>query len=109
MQKNATWSQIPDGIVSRFEQNSIMYRVGYSKKGNWQNTLRTYNKDNVPAAIKETIEYAFDGYAITLVDEITTRDGLAYIVHIENKEWMRQIKITKNDVVDLETFEIKKP
>jgi hypothetical protein len=106
--ENASWTTMPDGFMTKFNQNSIKYRVGYNQKGNWQNTVRIYGVENLPASVKKTIDKVYDGYTIILVEEITTREGTVYIVHIENKEWIRQVKVDSIEAVDLEEFEIKK-
>lgn len=105
---NAKWIQITDGFISRFEQNGIKFRVGYNQKGNWQNTVRTYTESGLPSDVKDIIENVYYGYRISLVEEITTRQKAVYIIHIENDEWMKQIKVDGNETNELEEFEIKK-
>lgn len=105
---NARWSQIPDGFMTKFEQNDIKFRIGYNKKGDWENTVRSYNENHLPADVKKKVEDVYYGYDITTVDEITTAERTVYIVHIENKEWSRQIKVDANETYELEAYEIKK-
>lgn len=101
---NAKWEQISDGFISKFVQKDIQFCIGYSTKGAWQYTERTYTATNLPIDVKKQVENAYSGYTINLVEEITTNQRTVYIVHIESKEWAMKIKVDGTEMESIEEY-----
>jgi hypothetical protein len=103
---NAKWEQIPDGLITKFVQKNIQFRIGYNQKGEWQNTERIYTEVNMPADVKKTIQSVYNGYNINLIEEVTASGRTVYFVHIDNEEWSMKIKVDGNETEAIE--EMKK-
>jgi Putative beta-lactamase-inhibitor-like, PepSY-like len=102
--ENAKWEQLSDGYFTKFVQKNIQFKIGYNHKGEWQYTERTYTAATLPVDVKRTVQSAYIGYNINLVEEITVSQRTVYIVHIDNDEWSMKIKVDGNETESMEEF-----
>jgi hypothetical protein len=92
---NTLWFSDRNGFVSYFVQDGYGDRVFYDKKGHWQYSLIFYGEDKLPRDIRAVVKSTYFDLAITLVEEVQTNDGMAYIVHLEDKSNIKLVKVNK--------------
>src|SRR6266705_6662000 len=46
-QSNEEWHEVKGGFIAEFTSDDIKCRVDYDKKGNWLQTLRTYDENKL--------------------------------------------------------------
>jgi hypothetical protein len=90
------WYNVSDGYMSYFKSGNLGNWAFYNKKGQWQYTLKFYNEDKLPRDIRAIVKSTYFDYAITVVEEVETINGLAYIVHLEDKSVIKNIIISSD-------------
>src|SRR3954452_14180419 len=81
---NAKWYSDKNGYMSYFLKNGYGNRVFYNKKGQWQFSMILYAEDQLAGDLRATVKSRYYDLSITLIEEVHTIDGMAYIVHLEN-------------------------
>ena len=101
---NATWYEIPGGLISKFEKDGICYRLGFDKNGNQVNNMRTYHEAQLPAAIRQLVKSNYYDCSIELVEEVGAAGQLAYIIHLEDSKTAKKIKIQNDEISIVEEY-----
>jgi hypothetical protein len=103
---SAQWFTIADGFISYFKaDDDISDRVYYNKKGNWTFTVKTYNEGKLPRDIRAIVKSSNYDFAITLVEEVQSIDNLVYIIHMQDKTSIKNVRVSKEGEMDvLEEF-----
>src|ERR1700692_3553287 len=100
---NAMWFEDKNGFVSYFVKNGYGNRAYYDKKGHWQYSLLFYGEDKLPRDIRATVKSTYFDLAITLVEEVQTTEGMAYVVHLEDKTSIKILRVSKDG--EMETMQ----
>jgi hypothetical protein len=101
---NTMWFADPKGgYVSYFIVNGYGDRAFYDKKGHWQYSLIFYGEDKLPKDIRGIVRSTYYDLAITLVEEVQTTEGMAYVVHLEDKGNIKIVKLS--DEGEMETMQ----
>jgi hypothetical protein len=95
------WFSDGNGFVSYFVQNGLGNRAYYDKKGRWQYSLLFYSEDKLPRDIRTVVKSTYFDLAITLVEEVQTTEGMAYIVHLEDKSNIKLVKVSKDGEMEI--------
>lgn len=91
---NAMWFVDPKGgYISYFVRDGYGDRVIYNEKGRWLYSLIIYDESKLPKDIRAMVKSAYFDLTITLVEEVQSLDGVAYIVDLEDKSTIKVIKI----------------
>ncbi|HEY4936830.1 MAG TPA: hypothetical protein VII44_09630 [Puia sp.] len=98
---NAMWFADDNGFVSYFVQNGYGNRAFYDKKGRWQYSLLFYGEDKLPRDIRATVKSTYFDLDITLVEEVQSTLGMAYIVHLEDKSNIKILRVSKDGEMDI--------
>jgi hypothetical protein len=98
---NVTWYSDKNGFVSYFVKDGFGERAYYDKKGNWQYSLLFYDEDKLPQDIRTTVRSTYFDLAITLVEEVQTPDGIGYIVHLEDKSSLINLKVSREGEMEI--------
>ena len=101
---NEKWFKIRDGFTVKFVANDIQYRVGYNKKGNWENTIKIYSESEMPQSIRHLVKRAYYDYAITLIEELAITNQVTYIVHIDNGIGFKKLWIADGEMTIMEEY-----
>lgn len=99
--RNKVWFKLDKGFTATFSLGEIRNVVVYNNKGKWQYTIRIYNEDKLPQNIRATVKSACYDYSITLVEEIHTIDGIAYLVHMQDETTWKIVKVSANGEMEL--------
>ena len=94
--ENAEWSKIDNILKAQFTKDQVETTVFYNLKGKWIANMRTYNEDKLPGDIRHRVRSNYYDYSIFHIQEITVRDKTAYLVNIEDKNFIKTIRINPN-------------
>jgi hypothetical protein len=105
-----TWFATDDGgFVVKFKQHSVETRADYDKNGNWLYTIRTYDENEMSAELRHLIKSSYYDYSILLVQEIEMPfDNFTYIVHLEGKTKLINLRINNGDMEEWQKFDKSK-
>jgi hypothetical protein len=93
---NTMWFSDRNGYVSYFILNGYGDRAFYDKKGHWQFSLIFYGEDKLPRDIRAIVKSTYYDLNITLVEEVQTNEGMAYMVHLEDKANIKIVKLNSD-------------
>jgi hypothetical protein len=83
------WYKMPKGGYSaKYTCGDAWYRINYDSKGEWVSGVRIYHTPRLPGAVKDKVEYAYSGYNIIRVEEISyvKNIDIAYVIHMQDKD-----------------------
>jgi hypothetical protein len=95
---NPQWVKYAEGFVVYFKSDSIQHRVYYDNTGGRQCTIRQYSEKNLPREIRHMVKSVFYDYSIYLIDEVTVDDKTSYVIKIEDKTSLKEIKIEDGEM-----------
>jgi len=98
---NETWNVVKLGFTAYFKQDHIGNWVYYDRKGNWLYTMRSYEEDKLPRNIRAQVKSTYYDYSIGVVREIRSKSGITYVVHIEDKNGFKQLRIDEEGGMDV--------
>ena len=92
--------------LSTFTLNGIKYRVDYDRRGNWIETLRTYDETKLPADLCRAVAESYPCYKTTLVQDIEQPPHpIVYIVHLEGKTKLIKLQICNGVFYEWQKFD----
>ena len=100
---DAKWFSDANGFTSYFVKDGYGNRALYDKKGHWQYSLIFFGEDKLPRDVRNTVRSTYFDMNITLVEEVQSRAGQVYIVHLEDKASIKILKI--NDDCEMEIMQ----
>jgi hypothetical protein len=99
---NALWFAGPnDGFEAYFVQDGFGERVMYDKNGGWQMSIITYREEKLSRNIRFLVKSTYFDYDIILVEELNIRDGVEYVVYLEDKLNIRIVKVNNGDELEV--------
>lgn len=99
------WYDAPNMFAVMFSLNNIDYRVDYDKKGNWIETFRTYDENKLARDLEDIVKSSYPDYKILVVQEIENPlNTLTYIIHLEGKTKLINLRIFKGEVEEWQNF-----
>jgi hypothetical protein len=99
--ENAKWFADSNGFISYFVQDGYVSRVLYDRKGRWRYSLILYNEDKLPRDIRASIKSKYFDMAITVVKEVQTVAGMAYIVNLEDKSNIKILRVSNEGEIEI--------
>jgi len=97
------WFSDQNGYESYFILNGFGDKAFYDKKGRWQYSLIFYGEDKLPKDIRGIVKSTYYDLSITLVEEVQTTEGMAYVVHLEDKGNIKIVKLSSEG--EMETIQ----
>jgi len=98
------WNPIQNGYAANFVTNGHNTIAIYNNKGNWAYTIERYKADNLPLDLIERVKEDYDRYYIAGAEKIDTPASSVIIVHLENKEWYKTIRVDDSGIKLLQQF-----
>ena len=96
--QNETWYTTDYGFRAKFKQEGIAYMIDYTKKGAWNQTIKTYDESKLPKDIRAKIKQQYYDQHIFLVSEINKLNETFYLVNIEDKKSWQMLRVTADDM-----------
>lgn len=102
---NEKWYNGRDGQVAMFTVNGVENRVGYDKKGNWVNTIRTYDEGKLPQDVRHAVKSNYYDYNINLVQEIETPyNPTTYLIQLIGKTEIISLRMCEGEMIVLKKY-----
>jgi len=99
--RNVLWFSNGNGFTSYFMQNGYGNRAFYSRNGLWQYSLIFYSEDKLSRDIRAIVKSVYFDYDISMVEEVQTNEGMAYIFHMEDKLNFKILKVSKDGEMEI--------
>jgi hypothetical protein len=99
--KNVKWFAEQEGYLADFTEDGFLDRAFYSKKGRWQGTLKFYTEHSLPADIRDMVKRTYYDFSITLIEEVSVPDHLAYLVHLEDQTHIKIVRVSEAGEMDV--------
>ena len=93
----ANWFKVKDGFIAQFTRDDIYTRVDYNLKGKYVAMIRRYSEDKLPKDVRHLVRSNFYDYTISIVIEVTTDNGTAYLVKIEDEKRIKTIRVVDGE------------
>lgn len=110
--KNAAdekWYEIPDGYRVKFAtagtHSTILYKVDYDKKGNWNHTIRSYDEKELARDIKDQVKMSYLDYTIVWVEEVMMPSHkTTHIVHLEGPTDWVNVRVSDGEMDEFQRY-----
>jgi hypothetical protein len=100
------WYNVSSDLVARFTRDGIGYQVYYDKKGNWTNTIRTYDESKLPTDVRQPVRSTYYDYNINLVQEVQTPlSPITYIIQLIGKSEIISLRMCEGEMTVLKTLQ----
>ena len=97
--KSVKWNENESGFLVSFTQESTLTKIKYDKDGNFVNSLRYYQQQDLPIKVLLAVKKKYDGKQIFGVTEFTSADGVTYQLTLnDDKKWYIVNASTEGDL-----------
>ena len=104
--QKVNWYKVKDGFMVYFYQEGNKKISGYDPKGNWIYNLVSYPEEKLPRQVWLQVKSVYSKSSITWVNEIQKSDKTIYVVHLEDKDSYKNVRVCDDEMDVIE--EIKK-
>ena len=103
----AEWYGVDDGMVAKFNRDSIPHAVTYNNDGNWMYTIKYYTKQYVPANVIAIVNKKFRNFSILRAREVLVPNisQSIYLVQIQNGNHYKELRINREGTYVLQSLE----
>ena len=82
--EQVNWQEFTDNYVVNFTTSGIRERITYDKDGNFLNSTRYYQQENLPANIMVKLQKRYPKQKVYGVTEITTDSNVEYYIKLQD-------------------------
>ena len=101
------WYSFKDGFAAKFTEDGIQRMVTYNRIGDWLYTISYYEEKQLPEDIRALVKSTYYDYTITVVQEITAHQQTVYLVHMQDANTWKTIRIADEEMSVVEDFNKK--
>ena len=101
---NETWYSTDYGFRAKFKQDGISFMADYNKRGEWLNTIKTYDETRLPKDIRRKVRQEYYDYHIFLVQEFNRSNDTVYLVKIEDDRTWKTLWVTDDGTEVVEDY-----
>ena len=98
---NEQWSSTNKGFCAYFTSNGIINRVYYDSRGRWQGSLKYCDEFQLPYPIRDVVKRTYYDFAITVAITVEVPGHIAYIVHLEDKNTLKIVRVDQDGEMDV--------
>ena len=102
---NETWYTTDYGFRAKFRQDGISFMADFGKRGEWLNTIKTYDETKLPKDVRRKVRQEYYDYHIFLVQEFNRSNETTYLVKVEDASTWKTLKVTDDEMQILEEYE----
>jgi hypothetical protein len=102
---DAQWVKDANGFVVRFTSNGIQNWAYLTKQGHCYSTMRYYTENELPAAVREQVKSAYEGFEITSVKEVQYDQKTSYLVTIVAAKTWKVVRVIDGELDVWETHQ----
>ena len=95
------WSLTNNGFCAYFATNGITTRAYYDTRGRWQGSLRYSDEFQLPHSIRDIVKRTYYDFAITVAITVEVPGHIAYIVHLEDKNSLKIVRVNEDGEMDV--------
>jgi hypothetical protein len=99
--KNENWFHLGNGALAEFEDKGIHYRAFFDRKGNWIYTVKQYTEKEMPKDVRAAVRSIYYDYTIGHVMEVNQAQLVVYLVHIENEQEWKTIRVAADGEMEV--------
>jgi len=99
--KGEQWFPIETGFVAYFKVDEFQQRIFYDKKGRWQSSLRCLSEKQLPRDIRAIVKSTYYDFVITLVQIVEIPNHMVYLVHLEDENSLRIVRVSEEGEMDI--------
>jgi hypothetical protein len=102
---NERWFNAEDRFLVTFKLDDVYYRVDYDKRGDWIQTIRSYDQSKLPPGIRDMVNSSYRGYHLFLVQEVEIPlHPVNYFIHLDGEGRLINLRIFNSEIQELENF-----
>ena len=105
--QKVNWYKVKEGYMVYFYYNGNKKACGYDFNGNWLYKLVSYTEEKLPRPIWYQIKSVYYAYSIVWANEIETANKTIYVIHLEDPETSKNIKVCEGAMDVIEEFKKK--
>jgi hypothetical protein len=106
---NEQWSRMDKGYCVYFTKDGFKVRAYYDKRGSWRASLKYCDESQLPHFIRDIVKRTYYDLAITFVNIVEVPDHTVYLVHLEDKNTLKVVRVTDEGEMDTLQDNIKIP
>jgi hypothetical protein len=95
------WTRLEKGACVVFSKDSARTRVFYDLKGHWQASVTYCDDKKLPFFVRDMVRRAYYDLPITCVEIIDVADRTVYLVHVEDKNVCKLIRVDQEGEMDV--------
>ena len=98
---------------SRSEKGYVVHSIidgrksmtAYDKKGKWVYTIQQYSIDDLDKSLKDRIRSVYYDYDVTIIQKVEQPGmDVVYVVHLENEKSIKIVRLTNDDMEEVQEF-----
>jgi hypothetical protein len=105
---NEKWFKTPKYIMASFKNDSIFYKIYYSKRGSFLYSFKYYDEKKCEQGLKETLQYVYPEYHILNVVELYEKRRIIYGINLTNNEMTKIVEFDNGELITLDEFQNQK-
>jgi len=101
----AQWTPDGKGSTMYFIRDGFHNRAVYDAYGRWKYSLIFYDEARMPRDVRTVVKREYFDFGITVVEEVQTVAGRAWLVHLEDKSTIKIVRVnTEGEMETMEEF-----
>jgi hypothetical protein len=101
------WSTDEQFYLAYFVKDGVQHRITYYRNGSMVQTMKTYSAEHLNKEVKSQVEEAYDGYDITGVTELTSKNETVYFVNIESRRKLKEVIAYQGELMVRRQFDLQ--
>jgi hypothetical protein len=95
------WCTTREGFIAYFQQNGIVSRAFYNKKGRWTASLRYASERQLPRDVRAQVKSVYYDYVITAIELVEIPEHMVYLIHLEDAVSIKIVRISDEGNMDV--------
>lgn len=102
---NASWFELKDGYLAKFEKDGVITKVYYDSKGRLLGNIRSYFEDKLARDIRHQVKSSYYDHNICYIHELSVGTHKVYLVKLEGKNDWKTIRLVDGEMEETEFFQ----
>ncbi|HEY4289277.1 MAG TPA: hypothetical protein VGN00_19385 [Puia sp.] len=99
--KGELWFPVNTGFLASFTVDGFQHRAFYDKKGRWQSSMKDGSEKQLPRDVRAIVKSTYYDFAITLVRIVEIPDHKVYIIHLEDENSFKIVRVNEDCEMDV--------
>jgi hypothetical protein len=105
---NEKWFKTPKYIMASFKNDSIFYKVYYSKRGSFLYSYKYYDEKKCQQDLKEMLQYVYPEFHILNIVELYEKRRIVYGINLTNDAITKTVELDNGELKTLDEFQNQK-